>query len=108
MNQSDPAGFERRGSGCAGRGCLFVFGFLLLLTLAFVGGGFWAVRHFRDTYSASQPLTFAQLDSAEGTALRGPTELSRPRLPRDSSAPDNDTAEPAETVTELQKRWRRF
>ena len=79
----------RRGMGCFGKGCLILVAFLVLLIVAFVAGGYFAVRHVKNTYLPTEPLVLPTSDSgdveaSDETAQSGsqpgptaPTGLSR-------------------------------
>lgn len=50
-------------------GCLTLFVLLAFLAFAFVGGGLWALNHFRNTYSSTEP---AAIPAAESPAVSAP------------------------------------
>lgn len=54
---------QKRGMGCFAKGCLTLLALIILLATAFVAGSYWAVRHLRESYSAtaSTPLPSAPL-----------------------------------------------
>lgn len=102
----------RRGSGigCFGKGCGAFLGLLLFLTIAFVGGGYWALRHLQNTYSSTEPLTFANVASSDSSL----PEVDEGAPAEPGAAPvieeQGQTIVPAEPVSvrEVQARWRAF
>lgn len=100
------------GCGCLGKGCLLSVALLLLLVVAFVGGGFWALRHVQNTYSSTEPLTFGNVSSSDSAAPL-PTESAAPQTEETADGegatmPDQTAPPSTETVREVQARWRAF
>lgn len=66
-----------RAGGCCGMGCLTLVALLVFLAFAFVGGAFWAMKHLRQKYSASEPISMPEAltsdapASVEGSAIEG-------------------------------------
>ena len=94
------------GVGCFGRSCLVFVALFAFLAVAFVGGGYWALRHLQKTYSASEPLTFANITSSEpdievNEVVPPPAEPVEPALA-------TEVPEPAEPARNVQARWRAF
>src|SRR5215218_2183773 len=54
--------------GCCGVGCLTLFVLLAFLAFAFVGGGLWALNHFRNTYSSTEPAAIPAPESPVASA----------------------------------------
>lgn len=71
----------KRGSGCLGKGCLFLVVFAILLIIVGVGGTFWSVRNvYLSDKPAPIPETSAPSEAGaatpEGTTAPVPTERS--------------------------------
>ncbi|MEY2480067.1 MAG: hypothetical protein QOI04_994 [Verrucomicrobiota bacterium] len=50
----------QRGMGCFAKGCLTVFVFVIVLIVAFIGGGYLAFRHYRAFYFPPTPIVLPQ------------------------------------------------
>jgi len=88
--------------GCLGKGCALV----VFFAVALVGGGFWAVRHFRSTYSEPQPLTLAQVTSENLESYAAPEDIALPSEPE--PAPTAMLASPPVLTGNVQARWDAF
>ncbi|MGI9089253.1 MAG: hypothetical protein ACR2HH_16180 [Chthoniobacterales bacterium] len=95
MNETTNPPPQDRGLGCIGKGCLTFVGLIAFLCLAFVGGGYWALHHLRQKYSATEPLVLS--------AETNETEIT-------SSAPEATPVSSAPTPppVAVEKRWKAF
>ncbi len=107
MNTSDPTEVPPpRRMGCLAKGCFSFVGLALFLVIAFVGGGIWAVRHVRETYSASEQLPLATAPDATPT-------VAPPTIARTTPAEPAITAEASPVPLgadsrPVQARWKDF
>ena len=96
------------GAGCFGKSCLVFLALFVFLGIAFIGGGFWALRHIQKTYSATEPLSFGNVTSLEPELAvaedAGPIAVDTPEL----EPVRRPTVAPRESIRELQARWREF
>lgn len=92
------------GLGCFGVGCVTILCLLVFLVVAFVGGGYWALHHLQQTYSASAPIAFANITSSD-SGISPEQSIGLPGQPPAESAP---SVEPREPVKVVQARWRAF
>jgi hypothetical protein len=100
---------EPRRRGCFAKGCLTVVALFVLLVVAFVGGGFWAFRHLQNTYSTTEPLTFANVTGDNGVTIAPSAENDDVS----SDAPVSTTSRPEpmqapQSVESIRARWRAF
>ncbi len=104
-----PAASEPR-KGCLGKGCLSFFALVVLFAVALVGGGTWALLHFRDTYSATEPLVAA--DAAGNSEPRLSLRQTTPSVPPpEPVAPTATPAPPSRRVADgrpVEARWKAF
>ena len=77
---------EPRGGGC-GKGCTIFLGLIIFLAIALVGGTFWAFHHFRETYSATEPLQMPAADEADVESMTQTAPVPLPGAPS-ATAPD--------------------
>jgi len=100
-----PAAGEPR-KGCLGKACLSFVALAVLFAVALVGGGWWALLHFRDTYSATEPLALPTPPAIEPSAEPTPNVP-----PPEPVAPTAMPAPPSRRVTDgrpLEARWKAF
>jgi hypothetical protein len=100
---------EPRSGGCFAKACLTFFCLLVVLVLAFVGGGFWAFRHLQNTYSTTEPLTLGNVTSDQGIT----PEASSDDETVTPDAPVAPNAQPPSVNTPqssgpVDARWRAF
>ncbi|MBA3273441.1 MAG: hypothetical protein H0T11_06165 [Chthoniobacterales bacterium] len=112
MTEPIPTSPPRARSGCFAKGCLIFVGLFVFLSVAFIGGGFWALRHFQKTYSATSPLNFGNVTSTEQLT---DTELGDDEdVDTDEAAPvleDQPVPQPMiaqEPYAKVRSRWRAF
>lgn len=112
MSEPIPPSPPRARSGCFAKGCLIFAGLFIFLSITFVVGGFWALRHFQNTYSASEPLNFGNVTSTEPLT---DTELSDYKDATTEGAPPVAENEPVpqpivaqEPYARVRSRWRAF
>lgn len=94
------------GAGCFGKSCLVFLGLLVFLGVAFVGGGFWALRHLQKTYSSEEPLAFANITSAEPALDAGPETAAAPNAVQIDS--EREVSGPPASAAQVRARWRAF
>lgn len=101
---------QRQGAGgWVGKGCLLSFALLLLLVIAFAGGGYWAVKRLQNTYSTSTPTEFPDVATAwqDGTGSdletgdAGTDEADEDPQPADAGSAPRSAAS-------VRQRWRAF
>ncbi|MBA2742734.1 MAG: hypothetical protein H0U43_00200 [Chthoniobacterales bacterium] len=115
MNEPIPAPPPPR-SGCLAKGCMTLVVLLLFLGVAFIGGGYWALRHLQNTYSDTKPLTFGNVTSDEPVAVQEPTQTAAPATagePTPASEPLSIQPRPrpnqaAEPYGDVRARWQAF
>ena len=49
-----------RGPGCCGFGCAALFALVIFFAVAFLAGGYWALRHYGNQYTSAQPVTLPE------------------------------------------------
>lgn len=97
------------GIGCFGTGCVTLICLLVFLVIAFVGGGYWAWHHVQKTYSASEPIAFANATSSDSTISVEQSTALRQETPGDGGvATAAAQIEPRESAKAVQARWRAF
>lgn len=112
MNPKVPAQPQQQanaGRTCLGMGCVTVAVLLAFLACAFIGGGLWAVHHFKETYTSAEPEKMPEtLTSDEPIDVQ--SSASAEGTTTSSSANSVATAPslPAPQVKELEKRWKSF
>ncbi|MBA3881659.1 MAG: hypothetical protein H0X73_02855 [Chthoniobacterales bacterium] len=113
MNEPVAPPPQRSRSGCFAKGCMTVVVLFLLLGVAFIGGGYWALRHLQNQYSATEPLTFGDVTSKESTLVQASkTEQAptadgaiSPPVPQEQQQTPSIASEP---YTDVRARWRAF
>ncbi|MDQ6655880.1 MAG: hypothetical protein M3Y80_08710 [Verrucomicrobiota bacterium] len=113
MNANEPGGVpERRRMGCIAKGCLSFVGLAVFLAIAFVGGGVWAVRHLRDTYSSGKPLALSTPAEPAPAVAATAAPVGATAAPIEPAAPPlsgESTPLPLSTDSRpVQARWKDF
>ncbi|MGI8820695.1 MAG: hypothetical protein ACR2ID_07510 [Chthoniobacterales bacterium] len=116
MDAPNAARPERR-VGCFAKGCLSFAGLAVFLAIAFVGGGIWAMRHFRDKYSDPEPsrLPAAVVEETIDPSTPASTPVQAVPPPGTRTDPPESApvvkASPAGVVADtrpVQARWKSF
>lgn len=96
---------QAKGGGtCFGMGCVTLAVLLGFLAFAFIGGGLWAVHHFKETYTSAEPEKMPEtLTSEEPVEVRGSTSTAGTTTST-SAAPSL----PPPQMREVEKRWKTF
>ncbi len=104
---------QRRRSGCLAKGCMTLVVLFLFLGVAFVGGGYWALRHLKSTYSATEPLTFGNVTTDESTSDQQPDDdvplvADEPTAPAVQPQPQRQRVVASEPYGDVRERWQAF
>lgn len=73
-NWIEPPPPRQKGVGCCGKGCLTLFGLLLLLVIALIGGGYYGVRNY---YLAPDPVPLPTPQENTATATENQPEMKQ-------------------------------
>lgn len=102
-------------SGCLAKGCFTLVILFLFLGVAFIGGGYWALRHLQNTYSDTKPLTFGNVTSYEPVAVQEPPSPApfTAGEPTPPSGPSSIPPQPRPTTAaqpsgDVRARWQAF
>ncbi|MDQ2918670.1 MAG: hypothetical protein M3R10_02190 [Verrucomicrobiota bacterium] len=90
------------GSGCCGMGCATLLALIAFFAIAFVGGGVWAIHHYKNKYTSPEPMKLPEVSSSEeSSAAESSTSPSTPAAP-------NSTAATPVPVKRLSADWKAF
>ena len=110
MNTADtPAPPRDSGLGCLGKGCLTIVCLVVLLVMAFVGGGIWALQRVRHNYSSSEPLPMPEVTTTQTVTTTDQASPANGTTPLESN-PTPAIATPAAPINpaDAQARWKAF